>query len=510
MISKMVFLPAVAALALMLVPRSQSVVLKTIALAAALLTLMLSLPLLGVLPGGMEQESVSWIAGPLEAAYHVRVDGLSLFFVLLTTLVSVPAVWAAFTYADATRLRGYLALLLLFEWTLLGLFTAGNLLLFYIYWDLMLIPVFLALVGYSGTAQARRAGMLYLIYNLFGGLVLLAGVIGIVVNAGTFEVLGHSYTLDPAAARWLFAAFALAFLIKTPAFPFHAWMPPTYTYLPPSMVALVSGVQSKAGLYGLLVFAIPLFRYQADPVSPAIQAAQYFAPAMLVIAVVSIVYGALTAIAQTNAKTLVGYSSLSHLGFVLLALFAFGFSSISASILMIVSHGVIVAALFLLLGFVEERTGTNDLGAFGGLAAGAPRLAALMLIVAMAALGLPGLSGFAGEFLILIGAWQTQPVYTAIALIAVVLAAVYALRLLQGAMHGPLRAPDDSKAGRSALDPIVLDGNTPPFDIKPRELALLAPLVAIIFFLGIWPAWLNDRVPIQTDIDAQAAVHDRA
>jgi len=463
-------------------------------------TLALSLPLLGIFPGGVEQESVSWIGGPLVAAYHVRVDSLSLFFVLLTTLVSVAAVWAAFTYADATRLRGYLALLLLFEWTLLGLFTAGNLLLFYIYWDLMLIPVFLALVGYSGTAQARRAGMLYLIYNLFGGLVLLAGVIGAVVNAHTFEVLGHSYALDPAAARWLFAAFALAFLIKTPAFPFHAWMPPTYTYLPSSMVALVSGVQSKAGLYGLLVFAIPLFP----------SAAQYFAPALLVVAVVSIVYGALTAIAQTDAKTLVGYSSLSHLGFVVLALFAFGFSSISASILMIVSHGVIAAALFLLLGFAEERTGTNDLGAFGGLAAGAPRLAALMLIVAMAALGLPGLSGFAGEFLILIGAWQTQPVFAAIALVAVVLAAVYALRLLQGPLHGPLRAPDDSKAGRAALEPGSLDSDRPPFDLKPRELALLAPLVAVIFFLGIWPAWLNDRVPIQTDIDSQAGVYERA
>ena len=501
MISVMVFVPALAALALLLVPRTQKAALKAIALAAASAAFVLSLTFLRVVPGGIAQDSFAWIGGAVAAAYHVRIDGLSLFFVLLTTIVALPAIWAAFSYADAEKLRGYLALLLFFEWTLLGLFTAGDLLLFYIYWDLMLIPVFLALVGYSGTAEARRAACIYLIYNLFGGLVLLAGVIGIVLKAHTFEVLGHSYALDPSLGRWLFAAFALAFLIKTPAFPFHAWMPPTYTYSPPSLVAMVSGVQSKAGLYGLLVFAIPLFP----------QAAGYFAPAMLVIAVVSILYGAFIAMVQTDAKTLVGYSSLSHLGFVLLALFAFGFSSISASILMIVSHGVIAAALFLLLGFVEERTGTNDLGAMGGLAAGAPRLAVLMLIVAMAALGLPGLSGFAGEFLILIGAWQTQPLYTSCALLAIVLAAAYVLRLFQGTMHGPLRAPAGSVVGRAALErPASFDSERPPFDIKAREFALLIPLVAVIFFLGIWPAWLNDRVPIQLDTDTQAAVSQRA
>jgi NADH-quinone oxidoreductase subunit M len=504
MISTVVFLPLVAALVLMLVPRSNGALLKGLALLATVATFVLSLRFLGVGAAGGVHELFAWIGGPVNAAYYTRVDGLSLFFVLLTTLVSVPVVWAAFTYGDASRLRGYLILLLLFEWTLLGLFTAGDLLLFYIYWDLMLIPVFIALVGYAGTPEARRAAWIYLLYNLFGGLVLLAGVIGVVVKAHTFEVLGHSYVFDPMVARWLFAAFALAFLIKTPAFPFHAWMPSTYTQSPPSLVALVSGVQSKAGLYGLMVFAIPLFP----------QAAQYFAPAMLVIAVCSILYGALTALAQDNAKTLVAYSSLSHLGFVLLALFAFGFSAISAGILMIVSHGVIVAALFLLLGIVEERTGTNDLSAFGGLAAGAPRLAVFMLIVAMAALGLPGLSGFAGEFLILIGAWQTQPVYTALALIAVVLAAVYVLKLFQGAMHGPLRAPADSVAGQAALHEAMersslLDRPHAAFDLRPREFALLVPLVAVIFFLGIWPAWLNDRVPIQVDLDppAHASVH---
>ncbi|MBV8172357.1 MAG: NADH-quinone oxidoreductase subunit M [Candidatus Eremiobacteraeota bacterium] len=472
MISVLVFLPALFALALLCVPRANASLLKGIALAGALGTFALSCVLLPVAPAGAAQEVSDWIHGAVGAAYHVRVDGISVWFVLLTTFLTVPAVWAAFSYRDLARLRGYLVLLLLFEWTLLGLFTAGDLLLFYIYWDLMLIPVFLALVAFADTPSARRAAWGYLIYNLAGGLVLLAGVIALVLHTHTFEVLNGSFPFTPVLQRWLFAAFALAFLIKTPVFPFHAWMPAAYTQSPSSLVAIISGVQSKAGLYGFIVFALPLFP----------DAAQYFAPAMLVLAVCSILYGALLAIAERNAKTLVAYSSLSHLGLVLLALFAFNFTSLPAGVLMIVSHGLIAAALFLLVGFIEERTGTNELAAFGGLAAVAPRLWVYMLIAGMAVLGLPGLSGFAGEFLILIGAWQTQPVYTSFALFTVVLAAVYALRLLQGTMHGPLRVPADVP---------------PPRDLRPRELGLVAPLLVMIFFLGVWPAWLNDRVPAQ-------------
>lgn len=486
MISALIFLPAVFALLLLLLPRTHGASLKVVALIGALLTFALSLSFLRVAPGGVAQESLAWIGGAVAAAYHVRIDGISIFFVLLTTFVAVPAVWAAFSFADVSRLRGYLVLLLVFEWTLLGLFTAGDLLLFYIYWDLMLIPVFLALVG-SPTPDARRAAWIYLLYNLAGGLVLLAGVVGAVLQTHTFEVLGQSYAIAPVLQRWLFAAFALAFLIKTPAFPFHAWMPPTYSLSPTSLVSLVSGVQSKAGLYGFIVFAMPLFP----------DAAHYFAPALLVLAVCSILYGALLALVENNAKTLVGYSSLSHLGLVLLALFAFNFSSIPAGILMIVSHGIIAAALFLLIGFIEERVGTNDLSTFGGLGVGAPRLAVFMLIAAMAVIGLPGLSGFAGEFLILIGAWQTQPVYTALALITVVLAAAYGLRLFQGPIHGPLRVPSDSIAAKTAS-----------FDLRPREFWLVVPLLAAMFFLGIWPAWLNDRIPSGADSGPHAVVSE--
>ncbi|MBC5806751.1 MAG: NADH-quinone oxidoreductase subunit M [Candidatus Eremiobacteraeota bacterium] len=470
LINAVIFAPLLTAVLLLFVPRTASAALKGIALAGALITFVLSLTFLGSSQNGAADQSVAWISGTWLASYHVRIDSLRLFFVLLTTLVSVACIWAAFSYADEARLRGYLFLLLAFETTLLGLFTAADLLLFYVYWDLMLIPVFLLLVGYAHSAAARRAAWYYLIYNGAGGLVLLLGVIALVAHTHSFEVLASGAPqLSGAMEWWIFLSFALAFLIKTPAFPFHSWMPPTYTHAPTPVVAMVAGVQSKAGLFALLAFGLPLFPH----------ATRALAPILLVLAVCSIIYGALAALGQRDMKTLVAFSSLSHLGLVWLALFAFDITSVSASILMLVSHGLIAAALFLLMGFVEERVGTRDLAVFGGLALRAPRLQALMLIAAMGALGLPGLSGFAGEFLILIGSWQTQPLYTAIALLAVVLATVYVLQLFQGILHRPLRA--DAQAQ---------------LELRPREIWLVAPLLAAIFFLGLWPGWLNDRTPM--------------
>lgn len=465
------FVPLVFGLATLLVPRGSGWV-RLLPLVGSLVTLLIGVDLaVSYFAYGGSPQTWSihpWISVPWTAAYSVRVDGISIWFVLLTAFVAVPALWAAWTYPDEARLRSFMFLLLAFETTLLGLFTAADLLVFYVYWDLMLIPVFLLLAGYTGTAEARRAAWAYLIYNGAGGLVLLLGVVGLVVATHTFELVGPKIVVLPALQWWLFGAFAIAFLVKTPAFPFHAWMPPTYTQSPPPLIAMISGVQSKAGLYGFIVFALPLFP----------DAARAWAPLMLVIALVSILYGAFAALAQTDMKTLVAYSSLSHLGLVLLALFAFDVTSLPASVLMIVSHGLISAALFIMLGFIEERVGTRDIFAFGGLAAKAPRLQSLMLIAAMAALGLPGLSGFAGEFLILVGAWQTQPVITAISLLAIVIASVYVLRLYQAAIHGGYRAP----AGASVVE------------LRPREMLVVAPLLAAIIFLGVWPAVVSSNI----------------
>jgi NADH-quinone oxidoreductase subunit M len=479
LIDTVIFLPLVTGLVLLFVPRTATSTLKGIALFGAVATFLLSLAFLPIGTSAAADQIVPWISGPWIASYHVRVDSLRLFFVILTTLVSAGCIWAAFSYANPARLRGFLFLLLAFETTLLGLFTAADLLLFYIYWDLMLIPVFLLLSGYAGSEQARRAAWGYLIYNGAGGLILLLGVVALVSQTHTFEVSGTAFPLSAQLEWWIFGSFAIAFLVKTPAFPFHSWMPPTYTHSPAPLVAMISGVQSKAGLFGLLAFALPLFP----------NASHAWAPALLIIAVLSILYGAFAAIGERDAKTLVAFSSLSHLGLVWLALFAFSITSVSASILMLVSHGLIIAALFLLLGFVEERVKTRELGAFGGLSLRAPRLAVFMLIAAMAALGLPGLSGFAGEFLILIGTWQTQPLYTSLALITVVLAAVYMLKLFQSTMHGPERLPYQGSI----------------FEMRPREMWLVAPLLAAIIFLGVWPGWLNDRTPSTVTVDTNSS-----
>jgi len=480
------FVPFAFGLLTLLVPRGNQWA-RILPILGAVLTLGMSLGFAAgyFILGGTETTSSThpWIIGPWTAAYHVRVDATSIWFVLLTTFVSVPAIWAAWSYGDAQRQRGFMFLLLTFESTLLGLFTAADLLVFYVYWDLMLIPVFALLAGYTGDPNARRAAWAYLIYNGAGGLVLLLGVVGLVVATHTFEVLGTSFNLAPALQWWLFGAFAIAFLVKTPAFPFHAWMPPTYTQSPPPLVAMISGIQSKAGLYGFIVFALPLF-----PV-----AAHAWAPFMLGIALVSILYGAFAALAQTDMKTLVAYTSLSHLGLVLLALFAFDVTSYPASILMIVSHGLISAVLFIMLGFIEERVGTRDLFAFGGLAAKAPRLQALMLIAAMALLGLPGLSGFAGEFLILVGSWQTQPVVTAMSLLAIVIASAYALRLYQAAMHGEYRVPPGAPAA---------------MELRPREILVVAPLLAAIIFLGVWPGWLTTKTAAPAGVPSHPAVYE--
>ena len=471
-IDYLIFFPLVFGLGVLLIPKSEAFWIRFVALFGTIATFGWSLGLALFYfshgPSTYFDSAIPWIAGPWSAQYHVRIDALSIWFVLLTTFVSVPAVWAAWSYADARRVRGYLFLLLAFETTLLGLFTAADLLVFYVYWDLMLVPVFVLLVGFTDAPEARRAAWSYLIYNGAGGLILLLGVVGLVSATGTFEVLGRAWHLAPGLQGWLFWAFAIAFLIKTPAFPFHAWMPQTYTQAPPPLVSMVSGIQSKAGLYGLLIFAMPLFP----------DAARSAAPVLLAVALISILYGAFAALAQRDLKTLVAFSSLSHLGLVLLALFAFDFTSVPASVLMIVSHGIIAAALFLLLGFLEERTRSRDIADIGGLAAAAPRMQALMLIAAMALLGLPGLSGFAGEFLILIGAWQTQPVITAISLIAIVVASAYALRLFQSAMHGAERAPAGARLS----------------ELRPREMLVAAPLLAAIVFLGAWPGWLIDHL----------------
>jgi NADH-quinone oxidoreductase subunit M len=336
--------------------------------------------------------------------------------------------------------------------------------LFALFWDLMLIPVFLTLVAWSPTKTSTTAWR-YLIYNLVGGLTLLLATAAYGIVQGTTDVIGAPAAglapISPVWAMWIFGGFAFAFLIKTPVWPLHTWMPETYADLPAPMAAVVSAVQSKAGLYGFIVIGLTLL-------PGAMHAA---VPLMFALGLVGLVYGALSALVQDDTKRVVAYSSLSHLGLILLGIFSFNPIALGGAVVYMVAHGLFSAGLFMTLGEVEVREDTRLLSRLGGLGARNPRLAGGLTIVSLAALGLPGLCGFAGEILILTGLYRAGYVWqTIVALVPIVIAAAYMLRVFQGVMQGP-EVPDVPQRE----------------DMSALELIALAPLVVAIVLLGVDP-----------------------
>jgi NADH-quinone oxidoreductase subunit M len=334
----------------------------------------------------------------------------------------------------------------------------------------MLIPVFLILIAWT-PSKSDASAWRYLIYNLTGGLALLLATAAYGVIEGSTDVLGATLghgvaAVGPAWGEWIFAGFAIAFLIKTPVWPFHTWMPQTYADLPPAAAAVVRAVQSKGGLYGFIFVTAPLLPDQMHAA----------APLMYVLGLVGLIYGALVALVQDDAKKVVAYSSLSHLGLILLAAFSGNQVALGGAAVYIIAHGLFSAGIFIVLGQVESREETRMISRLGGLGARNPRLAGSLTIVALAALGLPGLCGFAGEILILTGLYQSGAVWVAgIALVPIVLAAAYMLRLFQGIMQGPDAADLPERA-----------------DASPLELLAVAPLVVAIVLLGVDPRPVSD------------------
>jgi NADH-quinone oxidoreductase subunit M len=363
--------------------------------------------------------------------------------------------------ARAPRLRSFVASILVLEGTMMGVFAAKDQLLFALFWDLMLIPVFLIMIGWGPTVvNAWR----YLIYNAAGGLTLLLGTAAFGIAYGSTDVIGRPGVtpLGDVWAPWIFAGFALAFLVKTPVWPLHTWMPDTYADLPPAVAAIVSAVQSKAGLYGFIVIGIPLF-------PNAMHAAQ---PLMFVLGLIALLYGAFAALTERDGKRVVAFSSLSHLGLILLAVFSGSDLALRGAFVYLIAHGLFSAALFIVLGYIEQREETRAMDRLGGLGARNPKLAGALVLPALAALGLPGLAGFAGEILILTGLYRGGYVWPAvIALVPVVLAAAYMLRVYQGTMHGP---------------PVADLPERP--DLGWIEGLALAPLVIAFVLLGIQPS----------------------
>jgi NADH-quinone oxidoreductase subunit M len=471
-VTALVLGPILIGLALYFVPRERIVVVRTVAAVVAALTFALA-----AYDPPAPDASARWLSRPFVAAFHLGFTPISFWIVLLLALVT----FGAALTLNGPRARTIAVQLLVLQGAMNGLFLSKDLLLFALFWDLMLLPVFLVLL--DGGPHARAAWK-YLIYNLAGGLALLLATAAFGMVSGTTDVIGNAnahVAIGVVWGTWIFAGFAFAFLIKTPVFPLHTWMPDTYAELPAPMVAVVSAVQSKAGLYGFLAIGLAFLR-------PEMEQARTL---MFVLGTIALIYGALASLAERDAKRVVAYSSLSHLGLILLAVFSGSALAIEGAVVYILAHGLFSAALFLVLGAVEQREETLDLTRLGGLGGRNPKLAGALVIGALAALGLPGLAGFSGEILILTGLFKAGFVWPAlIALLAVILASAYMLRLFQGVMNGP-DVPDLPER----RDMTWLEG------------LAVAPLIVAVLLLGIDPkpviALTAAQTPVPVNVSAR-------
>jgi NADH-quinone oxidoreductase subunit M len=469
-------LPLVGAILIMLLPREEESIARAVGFGTALATFGLSLVTLGYFsstePGYQMLIDAPWIPG-LGASFKLGVDGISLWLVLLTTF-TMPVVLLSSYSSIGKRVREYMALMLVLEVGMLGAFVALDLFLFYIFWEVMLIPMYL-LIGIWGGNRRLYASIKFVIYTMVGSLLMLAAIFYVYVVHG--QVTG-TYTTDLEAVQrlvlphqaqlWCFGAFALAFAIKVPLFPLHTWLPDAHVEAPTTGSVVLAAVLLKFGIYGFLRFAMPMFPH----------ASSVLAPYIAILAVIGVIYGALVAFAQDDVKKLVAYSSVSHLGFCVLGVFALNARGIAGSIYAMLSHGLTTGGLFLAIGVLYERRHTRRLAEYGGLWAQMPVFAGMFLIVTLGSAGLPGLSGFVGEFMTIFATFTAEVRYLpwprllgALSATGVILGAVYLLYMFQRLMFGP----------------ITRDANRSLPDLSGREIAVFTPLVAMIFLMGVAP-----------------------
>ncbi|MFN8545139.1 MAG: NADH-quinone oxidoreductase subunit M [Candidatus Binatia bacterium] len=469
LLSWLVFLPLLGAVVLALVPRANRAAVCGVALGVALATFAVSLVVLGAFTVGEAGfqlvERGPWIP-PLGVEYHVGIDGISLLLVLLTTLLTPLVVLAA--WGDVHRReKEFFAFLLLLETGMLGAFVALDLFLFYVFWELMLVPMAF-LIGVWGGRRRLYAAVKFVLFTMAGSLPMLVAILYLAARVkASGGAPGFDYDqflglrLAPREQLWLFAAFALAFAIKVPLFPLHTWLPDAHVEAPTGGSVILAGVLLKMGTYGFLRFAMPLFP----------DAVQQASPLLVGLAVAGIIYGALVATVQPDLKKLVAYSSVSHLGFVMLGLFALDRTAVVGSVYQMLNHGLSTGALFLLVGMLYERRHTRMIADFGGLWAQVPVYAVCLLIAMLASAGLPGLNGFVGEFLIMLGAFKRWPWQTVLGSSGVVLGALYLLWMYQRVIFGPL----------------VHDENRRLEDLSRRELAVIVPVLALCVVMGVYP-----------------------
>src|SRR6266567_2147435 len=492
-LSIITFLPLLGGIVILFFPKTQLSAIRWTALGIAWMNLLLAIVLMLVYlqanatAGGttvgnapsstfLFNEYVPWVSA-LGINYSLGVDGISLLLVVLTTLLTVVCIGASFHIEQKTK--NYMAFMLLLECGIIGVFLATNLFLFYIFWELMLIPAYF-LVGSWGGERRIYAAIKFVLYTSVGSLLMLAGIIAL----GYYhqQAVGGSYTLDLTALLntklssgiqlWLLLAFAAAFAVKIPFVPFHSWLPDAYSEAPAPVTAMLAGAMAKTGAFGFLRYCIPLFPTAAHTLAPLFE----------VLAVISILYCALLALVQTDCKRLLAYASISHLGIIMLGMFSFNTQGIEGSVLQMINHGITITALFLIVGFIEARTGTRNITDFGGMARRVPILATVMLIAVLSSLGLPGLNNFAGEFLTLLGVFRANAVFGVLGTLVVIPAAWYLIRFFLEVMEGP----SQKEGVVSSLEP-----KAKLHDLQFSEFLPLAPLLLLIFYIGIQPAPLT-------------------
>jgi NADH-quinone oxidoreductase subunit M len=454
---------------------------RGIGMIASLATFVVSLVVLGRFDGAQSGfqmvEQATWVQG-VGLQYLVGVDGISIWMVLLTTFLFPVAILAS--WKIETNVRMYMASMLALETAVLGSFVALDLLLFFLFFEALLVPMYLIIGGWGGERRVYAAVKFFL-FTMAGSAFLLVATLflysrsgAVLGGANTFDLrqlVTVGSTLPVVTARLLFLGFFIAFAVKVPVFPLHTWLPDAHTEAPTAGSVLLAGVLLKVGTYGLLRYNLALFP----------EASKYFATFVSVLAVIGIVYGAVCALIQTDIKRLVAYSSVSHLGFVVLGIFAFTEQSMSGGVLQMVNHGLATGALFLLVGMVYERTHTRDLAKMGGLASVMPWLTGAFLFAVFASVGLPGLNSFIGEFLVIVGTFAVSHWFGSIAAVAVVLAAIYLLWSYQRMALGPVRREHAGLA-----------------DVSLREVAVLAPVLALLLVFGVYPKVLTDRIDSST------------
>jgi len=477
------FFPLMGIILLLFVPKTRHDTIKAVSFIVAFINLLWSIWMYAMfdpVASGMQFEvNIPWVSG-FGIHYHLGIDGISLLLIMLTTILSTIVMISSWN-AIKTGVKGYFISMLLLETGMIGVFVSLDLFLFYVFWEAMLIPMYF-IIGVWGGPRKIYAAIKFVLFTMFGSLLMLVALLYLFfmyhgyTGEYTFDMLKmYEMPIPLGAQTYIFLAFALAFAIKVPIWPFHTWLPDAHVEAPTAGSVILAGVLLKMGTYGFIRICLPMFP----------EATLQFVPLISILAIIGIIYGALVAMVQRDVKSLVAFSSVSHLGFVMLGMFALNLQGMEGSVIQMINHGISTGALFLIVGMIYERRHTRMIADFGGLSKSMPVFSTFFMIVTLSSIGLPFTNGFVGEFLILLGTFASNKVYAVLGATGVILAACYMLWMLQRVIFGKITKPENENLK----------------DLDGREKLVLVPLVILIFWIGIYPKpFLRRMEPAVNDI----------